>query len=288
MKLNWGLLNSWKPDRALIIVYHSISSAGNDRWAVKPEAFSRQLWLLSRLGYQSWTFEEFVNAAETGRPIRKVVVITFDDGYLDTVTTAAPLLDAYGFRASVFVLTSLIGERAAWREEHYQVPLASWEQLQTLQRRGWEIGFHSADHSDLSMHSYQDLVREFTDGMRSMEQKLGRVPTSLAYPFGKHSPHARLAAEASGFRAAAAVSRRSHATTRSPRFAMPRCHIEQQDKLLHFLFIVLLGYDLRDGVRARIDRAARAIQCIGRNTVSVRTPPQGRSRTRNIIYRFLR
>ena len=81
-----------------ILCYHNVAMAPRDApfklLYVSPERFERQLWTLRRLGLRGVSTGEGIarlgNASSRG-----CVVFTFDDGYADTLTMAAPLLKQY-------------------------------------------------------------------------------------------------------------------------------------------------------------------------------------------------
>jgi peptidoglycan/xylan/chitin deacetylase (PgdA/CDA1 family) len=71
------------------------------------------------------TLEEGLDALRTGRSGDKpMVAVTFDDGYADNVTVAAPIMNALGVRATFFVVTGLIGTDA---ELWYDVAARRWQ-----------------------------------------------------------------------------------------------------------------------------------------------------------------
>jgi len=78
-----------------ILMYHSIQTPHDNEVMrslhVKPASFARQMWLLSKLGYVGLSMRELQPYLE-GKEQGKVVGITFDDGYLNNLTAAAPIL----------------------------------------------------------------------------------------------------------------------------------------------------------------------------------------------------
>src|SRR5215469_14600290 len=91
-----------------ILCYHNVATAPTEApfklLYVSPDRFERQLWTLRRLGLRGVSISEGVarlgNASSRG-----CVALTFDDGYTDTLTTAAPLMKQYGFTATCYVVS---------------------------------------------------------------------------------------------------------------------------------------------------------------------------------------
>ena len=59
--------------------------------------------------YQVVPLQEAVRQMAYGAGRRRLVAITFDDGYLDNATTAAPIMRGLGLPATFFVSTDMIG-----------------------------------------------------------------------------------------------------------------------------------------------------------------------------------
>lgn len=70
----------------------------------------------------------------------KPIILTFDDGYEDNYTEMLPILEEYGMKATVYVITNQIG----------QPGYLTWDQLRAMQVRGIEIGSHTANHDPLT------------------------------------------------------------------------------------------------------------------------------------------
>ena len=96
-------------------------------------------------GLRAW-FERKLRAVP-GKPI----VITFDDAYLDFYDNAWPLLQHYGFPATVFVPTGHVGGDAAWDSTHGQpAPIMGWDQIVRLGAAGVQIGSRSCCHRPMT------------------------------------------------------------------------------------------------------------------------------------------
>jgi peptidoglycan/xylan/chitin deacetylase (PgdA/CDA1 family) len=91
-------------------MYHRVAELDLDpyRLAVTPDRFARQVAHLARLRC-------VVPLGEVLRPSRAArIAITFDDGYLDNATVAAPLLADAGLPATWFITSGRLGGQRFW------------------------------------------------------------------------------------------------------------------------------------------------------------------------------
>jgi peptidoglycan/xylan/chitin deacetylase (PgdA/CDA1 family) len=197
----------------LVLCYHAVGSWPNPS-TVSEELLSLQLETLRKRGFEGLTLRELVWRRRDGTLPRRAVAITFDDGYASTMR-ARPLLDAFGFPATVFVTTSFVdtGEPLAWAGvDHWlETPHAdelaplSWEDLAALADAGWEVGSHTVTHPFLSDVSGDELERELADSREAIRRRVGRCDT-LAYPYGAADDRVAQAARACGYVAACTLS----------------------------------------------------------------------------------
>jgi peptidoglycan/xylan/chitin deacetylase (PgdA/CDA1 family) len=92
---------------AAILVYHRIASVPVDPFhlCVPPQTFASHLRFLSD-GSHVLSLDGLLARLWTGDVPRCAVALTFDDGYLDNLTVAAPLLDSLNLPATFFVTTA--------------------------------------------------------------------------------------------------------------------------------------------------------------------------------------
>lgn len=92
--------------RAAILMYHQVCDRESDPWelAVHPDHFHAQLGYL-RKNFNVVSMSELANGIAKQK-VRKTVAITFDDGFKDNYTNAAPLLDYHDLPATFYVATS--------------------------------------------------------------------------------------------------------------------------------------------------------------------------------------
>jgi peptidoglycan/xylan/chitin deacetylase (PgdA/CDA1 family) len=175
--------------RLPILMYHRVApdgAAALARYRVTPEAFEEQLRYLRDAGYHSVSLEDWRIAMKNERPLPgRAVILTFDDGYMDFMSNAWPLLKRYGFSAIVFLVAEQIGGANHWdRAYGEEVPLLGWEQIHRLRDEGIEFGSHSASHLPLSALSPAEIVSEGARSRAILERGLGLAVRAIAYPHG--------------------------------------------------------------------------------------------------------
>lgn len=100
--------------KGVVLMYHRIAEPKTDAWelCVSPENFRAQLQVLKK--FTPVSLEKLVQKRRSWIP-RQHVAITFDDGYIDNYTQAAPLLDEAKVPASFFISSGYTGtDRWFW------------------------------------------------------------------------------------------------------------------------------------------------------------------------------
>jgi peptidoglycan/xylan/chitin deacetylase (PgdA/CDA1 family) len=90
--------------RALVLAYHRVADTAFDPYgqAVTPATFARQLALLRR-DYHVLPLDELLRRLERRDYRDRTVAVTFDDGYLDSLTAAQPIAREQGVPITIFV-----------------------------------------------------------------------------------------------------------------------------------------------------------------------------------------
>jgi peptidoglycan/xylan/chitin deacetylase (PgdA/CDA1 family) len=92
-----------------VFTYHRVNDHGDPFFGALPtDVFDRQMRLIAR-HYVVLPVEELVGRLRAGTVPRNALAITFDDGYRDVLTHAAPILARYHLPATVFLATGFIG-----------------------------------------------------------------------------------------------------------------------------------------------------------------------------------
>ncbi len=98
----------------------------------------------------------------------KVVILTFGDTMESQFTTAKPILDQYGFKASFFITCNYV-EHQNGSESQSQTDRLTWNDIQTLQQDGQDIESKGMTHTDLNNLSPKALDFEIGGSKQCLE-----------------------------------------------------------------------------------------------------------------------
>ena len=125
--------------------------------------------------------------AGNSRPL----LLTFDDGGSSAVSHTAEILAEFGWPAHFFVVTDRIGAPG----------FLDAEQIRDLRRMGHVVGSHTCSHPSLiSRLPDADLMREWRDSKRRLEDILGEKVEAGSVPEGDCTRRVAAAAAAAGLR----------------------------------------------------------------------------------------
>lgn len=181
-------LRGYSAPRFPILAYHSVSDEpGSDIETVRPADFECQMSWLAARGFEAVTVSDLI--AEITRPSRRrrIVAITFDDGYRDNLVTALPILQRHGFRASFYIATGYIGGRSFWNPVDYigHRPMLTATEIRCLSDTGQEIGSHAHTHIDLTVVDTTLLDEELRRSREILSDTTGRPVVAFAPPHGR-------------------------------------------------------------------------------------------------------
>lgn len=179
------------PYRAVpILMYHQIAVTNPEedplRLAVPPKRFEAQMRYLSVRGFATVTLDEAIVRVNSGEKTGgRQIVITFDDGYLDNYTHAFPVLEKYGFSATIFLVSDFVGKMRNWGLGG-SVRLMDWSHVREMSRHGICFQSHTATHPDLTTLADERMSEELLRSRKKIEDALGTPVQHLAYPFGRY------------------------------------------------------------------------------------------------------
>ena len=181
-----------------ILTYHSIDASGSVI-STSPERFRRQMSQLRESSCQVIPLQDIVAALREHRDLpANSLAITFDDGFESVYAHAFPVLQEYSFPATVFLVTASCGRPSPWNSQTPKIgpaPLATWDQIAEMACGGVDIGSHTLTHPDLTRLRPEEVENEIRSSRRMIEDRLGRLVSSFAYPFGRSNAGIRALVE---------------------------------------------------------------------------------------------
>ena len=182
------------PARASILAYHSLDGSGSVI-SMDPRRFRAQMEALKARGFEAITLARLLSGWDGHEPLPgKPIVVTFDDGYGNLLDHAAPVLDALGFAATVFVIAGRVGGASDWAGQPAslpRLPLLGATDLRSLAGAGWEIGSHGMSHAPLPSLHPAGVRDELISARRRLEDLIGGAVPHFAYPYGDATPSVR-------------------------------------------------------------------------------------------------
>lgn len=117
----------------------------------------------------------------------KVFGITFDDGYLNNMTHALPVLQWYGFSSTCYVVSGMLGQTNVWDTAMGVLPS---ELMSAAHLRQWvagrqEVGAHTRNHVRLRDLDAVACNAEITLCKEDLEHITGTAVNHFCYPYGE-------------------------------------------------------------------------------------------------------
>ncbi|HVT01504.1 MAG TPA: polysaccharide deacetylase family protein [Patescibacteria group bacterium] len=178
--------------KKIVLCYHAVGD-GIWRYSVTTENFRKQVDFLSK-NYKIVTTDELLKEDKGG------INITFDDGYLNVVDNAYPILKSKGLEATMFALGEYKNPNRV--ELDNSLPIINYDQIRELHKAGWEIGYHTNTHSNLGKINDTRLEEEIVKSKSIFEKKIGLKIKYFAYPKGIYSDKIVSFVKKAGYKAA--------------------------------------------------------------------------------------
>lgn len=207
---------------AAVFMYHHVSThpgggAFGTALTVTPREFDDQLRLLRDHDCSVVGVEKLVADVGSSRARACEVALTFDDGYGDAATQAAPMLRRYGDVGTFFVTTGLLGTPGH----------LSASGVRALARSGMDVEAHTITHPDLTLLAPAAVEREVRGSRAALESITGERVGAFAYPSGRFNIAVERAVAAAGYDIAFATAAGdiTQAGLARDKFALPRFRV---------------------------------------------------------------
>jgi peptidoglycan/xylan/chitin deacetylase (PgdA/CDA1 family) len=194
-----------------ILLYHRVVPVLPDQDpfgnCVTTDVFAKQLQWLSDHGYHCASLHDLERClpSQGRKPERlpsRSFLITFDDGYQDNYLYAWPLLQHFGFTATIFLVTGMIGRDNRFDPAHsYSLTeMLSSAEIQEMYRHGIHFESHTCSHPNSLAELPDDALQDELERSRTDIANLVGTPSRyFAYPHSKTDPRVERAVEEAGY-----------------------------------------------------------------------------------------
>jgi peptidoglycan/xylan/chitin deacetylase (PgdA/CDA1 family) len=213
-----------------VLMYHKVNDIPDNPTTVPVSCFDEQLAQLRELGYRPVGLEAVVDHYTRGAPLPEgAVLITFDDGYRDTLENALPLLQKHGCEAVIFVPVAYMDDRMPLLVERgVRNATLDWGLVRELDAGGVRVESHGIAHRPLAELPLDEAVREIAVSKLRLEEELGRPVRAYAYVKGSeahfHPVHESILRQAGYELGFTSISRANGPAT--DRFRLGRYNVE--------------------------------------------------------------
>ena len=213
------------------------------RYCCHPDAFKQQMTHLKNAGYQVVGVDDLLNCIKDGTTLlQKSIAITFDDGFADNYENAFPVLKKYGFPATMFVVSRLVGRTNEWMQEKGfpKRELLEWSRLKEISANGITIGSHTTTHASLTDMDTESARHEIINSKSELEDALGKPVRYFAYPYGRFNQQIEELVAETGYLGACSTRSGFNSKDVNP-FAMRRIEVYGTDTLWNFIWKLKFG-----------------------------------------------
>jgi len=180
-----------------ILMYHSVGDVDKnlfkDIYKINKDLFKNHMTIVKE------KFDKKVRDLEKIRPselnLEPILNITFDDGYIDNLSTVAPIMHSLELPFTVFVATGFLDKK--YKNFMNREDLKELSSLSNV-----SIGSHSVSHLNLTELKEGQIKNELKDSKSHLEDIIGKEITMFSYPHGGVNLRVRDLVENSGYKKA--------------------------------------------------------------------------------------
>ena len=181
---------------------------------VETDFFRKHIQELRDKGYRTASMQELIAFFDEGVTIpKKSVLLTFDDGYDDFAKNALPILNEYGYKATIFVSTGLLDNSG----------YLSWQDVSQATPSAYLFANHTWSHKN--MQTTKDKIEfEISIADTQLTERGLNSPKIFSYPYGFSSDYAKNYLQKLEYKAAF-TTRQGSVLCKKQRFELPRLRV---------------------------------------------------------------
>lgn len=211
-----------------ILCYYGFAEDCKSPLCIPAGVFELQMRYLKDNGYRVISLGELLDFLQYRHSLpRRSVVITVDGGYGSAYDIAYPILERYGFTATLFIHTAFVGASKS---------AITWDQLREMKADGFEVGSQTLSYCDLTKRRAGEddqaymarIKRQLLVSKQIIDRKLEQDTIYLAFPYGSYDQRVLNICDQVGYRIGLSVERGGNPFFADP-LALKRNQILKRD-----------------------------------------------------------
>lgn len=213
-----------------ILEYHDLVAKKEEErsfhtpYVLDLQKFHDQMQWLHKNGFQTISIGDLFNGNIKG----KSIILTFDDGHISNYEHALPLLRAFDFQATFFIVAEFVG-----RENYLTI-----KHIHEMQAAGMHFESHSLTHSYLLPLDRKAMAFEISQSKVVIEEILNRTVNHFCIPYGFYNKALLKCVKDAGYKSAVTERNGYYCTNRRLFKVLPRFTMKAQMTHRDFVHIV--------------------------------------------------
>ena len=171
------------PKGIRVLMYHKVATETTNDLTVNIRQLESHLKYLQTLDYQYITAQQLLDFYLEKKPLpARPILLTFDDGYVNNLELAYPLLKQYDAKATIFIPSSFVGDTNVWDKGSDHI--MSVEQLKNLDPSVFELALHSHSHKNFKNIPLDTIEQDVQQNIAFFTENNIPFTPVLAYPYG--------------------------------------------------------------------------------------------------------
>ena len=186
-----------------IIMYHQVKSNSFGKDVISPYEFESDLKYLSENNYHTIVMADLINYVYNDQDLpENPIILSFDDGYLNTYKNVFPLLKKYDMKIVLSIVGKSTDDFSKVNDNNINYAHLTWDEINEMAASGLvEIQNHTYNLHKIAngrygcgqkynetLENYEKLITEDVNMFQTqIEAMTDLTPTTFTYPYGKYN-----------------------------------------------------------------------------------------------------
>lgn len=230
-----------------VLMYHSVTSNLDEAkgLTIHVDTLEQQLIYLKKNGYTTLHFKDLEQFNSVSGLPKKMVIITFDDVYVNQLELAYPLFKKHQIKACFYIPFKYVNGKNEWDEGEKKI--MSVQQLKQLDPTVIELGLHSFGHINYNQSSLEAVKQDLIKCEDFISNNNLNIHKTIAYPYGKYPRKRQTQSaffqllKAHSIRYGLRIGNRINQFPFKNKFEIQRLDIKGDDSFLKFVWKLKVG-----------------------------------------------